>query len=406
MAQWTPTFTQSAVSDDCLTPPPSSKPSLSSISLWSCDPCALSPVTPHAPDRRKSTFRQLDPEERAVLTSLLHVSARYRDLESTLLTRIYAAGNSRFIAKRSIIVQWLTDVVKSYRFHRPTLHLAIRYMDWFMSVHPLDQSNWQLCASASLFIAAKSEEAGNNVPVVEDLMALCDNAYNANTLRMMELSMLSTMEWNLIIKTPVHFLLQFLDVVRKRVVPANADEVAAENGLRASVRGVNAGLRSTQQDVEDGMELVGAKDGSTVSETEDDDDDSDTDYMIEDCDDEDASICSDDEYAGSLECNEDLSIDSERSSAFLEFAPRVGVVGDLEHVSMTCLDLCLYDLGLSARFTPNVLAAAALAVAAETTGEVCLGRHDVCIATDLRESDIADCCILLRGRLDGRGMHA
>lgn len=397
------------MSDDCLTPPPSSKPNLSSVSLWSCDPFILSPVTPHALDRRKSTFRPLDAEERAVLTSLLHVSARYRDLEATLLSRIYNAGNSRFVAKRSIIVQWLTDVVKSYRFQRTTLHLAIRYMDWFMSVHHLDQSNWQLCATASLFIAAKSEEAGNNVPVVEDLMALCDNAYNAKTLRMMELSMLSTMKWDLIIKTPIHFLSHFLDILRKRMMPTTAGELAAENSLQASASDVDAGLQGRDQDADGGMELVGAEDGSAaVSEIEDDDDDddSDTDYMIEDCDYENASICSEDEYAESLQCSEDLSMDDDRPTAWLEFAPLVGVMGNLEHVAMRCLDLCLYDLGLSARFTPNVLAAAALAVAAETTGKIRLGRRDVCIVTDLRESDMADCCTLLKRRLDGEDTYA
>lgn len=398
MADCTPTFTQSTVSDDCLTPPPISKSNLSTVALWASHPFNLSPLTPHPSTSSHPTFPKLNVVESATLASLLHVSARHRHLEASLLPRILALDNTHFVAKRPIIVNWLHDVVRSYHFQNTTLHLAVRYMDCFMSFHRLDQANWQLCATAALFIAAKSEQAGTTVPVVDDLMALCDNAYTPHALRMMELSILSTIKWDLIIKTPAHFLAYFLHILRKRVAPLDPHHFAAGDGPYQPSSPVCSLVHCTHLPPHSQVPPVSVETASAaVSEIEDadDDDDSDTDYMIDDCDYDDESVYSDDdEYPQSLECSEGLSMQDIQNDAFCK--PLSTALEDLEHVAFMCLDPCLYDLNFNAQFPPNVLAAAALAVAAETTGEFCLQVPDVFVVTELQESDLVVCRALLK----------
>ena len=56
---------------------------------------------------------------------------------------------------RVILVDWLVEVVQDYRFRSETLHLAVNYLDSFLSrTASVKRGKLQLVGTAALLIAA------------------------------------------------------------------------------------------------------------------------------------------------------------------------------------------------------------------------------------------------------------
>ncbi len=67
---------------------------------------------------------------------------------------------------RAILVDWMIEAAAEFKLHRDTTHMAINYVDRFLSVHPtLPKDKLQLVAVASLLLASKIEvQKGGKVP--------------------------------------------------------------------------------------------------------------------------------------------------------------------------------------------------------------------------------------------------
>ncbi len=55
---------------------------------------------------------------------------------------------------RSILVDWLVEVGEEYKLKNATLHLAVNYIDRFLSFMSVQRGKLQLVGTACMFIAA------------------------------------------------------------------------------------------------------------------------------------------------------------------------------------------------------------------------------------------------------------
>lgn len=84
---------------------------------------------------------------------------------------------------RSVLVDWLVEVAGEYNLGNETIHLAVSYIDRFLSCMSVERSKLQLVGTACLMIAAKYEEI--YPPGVEEFALITDNTYtNKQVLRM------------------------------------------------------------------------------------------------------------------------------------------------------------------------------------------------------------------------------
>lgn len=55
---------------------------------------------------------------------------------------------------RSILVDWLVEVADEYKLHTETTHLAVNYIDRFLSHMAVLRGKLQLVGAAAMFLAA------------------------------------------------------------------------------------------------------------------------------------------------------------------------------------------------------------------------------------------------------------
>lgn len=55
---------------------------------------------------------------------------------------------------RSILVDWLIEVAEEYKLHTETTHLAVNYIDRFLSHMAVLRGKLQLVGTAAMFLAA------------------------------------------------------------------------------------------------------------------------------------------------------------------------------------------------------------------------------------------------------------
>ena len=55
---------------------------------------------------------------------------------------------------RSILIDWLVEVVEEYKIHNETLFLAVSFIDRFLSHMSVLRGKLQLVGTAAMFIAA------------------------------------------------------------------------------------------------------------------------------------------------------------------------------------------------------------------------------------------------------------
>ena len=76
---------------------------------------------------------------------------------------------------RSILVDWLIEVSEEFSLDNRTLHLAVAYIDRFLSIMSVQRSKLQLVGTTSLFIAAKFEEI--YPPDASEFVYVTDDTY-------------------------------------------------------------------------------------------------------------------------------------------------------------------------------------------------------------------------------------
>lgn len=108
------------------------------------------------------------------------------------------------LTMRTILIDWLVEVNDEYKMAPETLHLAVNYIDRFLSVMTVVRGKLQLVGTTALFIASKFEEI--YPPTAVEFVYITDDTYTAQQLRLMEHIMLKMLAFDLAVPTSCWFL--------------------------------------------------------------------------------------------------------------------------------------------------------------------------------------------------------
>ncbi|XP_037324410.2 cyclin-A1 isoform X2 [Pungitius pungitius] len=123
---------------------------------------------------------------------------------------------------RVILVDWLVEVVQEYELRSETLHLAVNYLDRFLSSTAyVKRGKLQLIGTAALLIAAKYEEI--SPPDLNEFVYTTDNTYTKNQLVQMEHVFLKVLAFRMAAPTTNQFLRLFMSI---HSVCANTENLA------------------------------------------------------------------------------------------------------------------------------------------------------------------------------------
>ncbi|XP_075958308.1 cyclin-A1 [Anarhichas minor] len=112
---------------------------------------------------------------------------------------------------RVILVDWLVEVVQEYTLRSETLHLAVNYLDRFLSCTAyVKRGKLQLVGTAALLIAAKYEEIFP--PELNEFVHTTDNTYTKKQLVRMEDVFLRVLAFKMAAPTTNQFLRLFMSI--------------------------------------------------------------------------------------------------------------------------------------------------------------------------------------------------
>jgi len=136
---------------------------------------------------------------------------------------------------RSILVDWLVEVAEEYKLQTETLHLAVNYIDRFLSYMAVQRSKLQLVGAACMFIAAKYEEI--YPPDVAEFVYITDDTYTKRQVLRMEHLVLKVLEFNLSVPTSYLFLNKLCEM--ERLEESTKERVAALSAYLAELAQVD-----------------------------------------------------------------------------------------------------------------------------------------------------------------------
>ncbi|XP_067944105.1 G2/mitotic-specific cyclin-A-like [Watersipora subatra] len=105
---------------------------------------------------------------------------------------------------RTILVDWLVEVGEEYNLHDETLHLAVNYIDRFLSQMSVLRGKLQLVGTACMFIASKYEEI--YPPDVGEFVYITDDTYTKRQLLRMEHLVIKVLGFDVAVPTANVFL--------------------------------------------------------------------------------------------------------------------------------------------------------------------------------------------------------
>ena len=115
---------------------------------------------------------------------------------------------------RAILLDWLVEIAYAYRLHRETWHLAVEYMDRFMTCckQAMRVDRLQLIGMSALFLAAKVEEI--YPPKLKEFAAHMENysANNEDAIQQFELFILKTLNWEISPVTANTWLMAYMQI--------------------------------------------------------------------------------------------------------------------------------------------------------------------------------------------------
>ncbi|KAI4879523.1 hypothetical protein NFI96_026820 [Prochilodus magdalenae] len=114
---------------------------------------------------------------------------------------------------RAILVDWLVEVGEEYKLQNETLHLAVNYIDRFLSSMSVLRGKLQLVGTAAMLLASKFEEI--YPPEVAEFVYITDDTYTKKQVLRMEHLVLKVLSFDLAAPTINQFLTQYF--LRQRV---------------------------------------------------------------------------------------------------------------------------------------------------------------------------------------------
>lgn len=158
-------------------------------------------VRPHAPEPHPTRAPASDVARPALafsrLTILCVCLQNQRDINAQM---------------RAILIDWLVEVAEEYRLVPETLHLAVNYIDRFLSYVPVARSKLQLVGVTCMLIASKYEEI--HPPAVDEFVYISDNTYKREEIMSMEAIILNRLNFELSIATSKGFLNRFMKAAK------------------------------------------------------------------------------------------------------------------------------------------------------------------------------------------------
>lgn len=109
---------------------------------------------------------------------------------------------------RGILIDWLIEVHYKLELLEETLFLTVNIIDRFLARENVVRKKLQLAGVTAMLLACKYEEV--SVPVVEDLILICDRAYTRADILEMERRIVNTLNFNMSVPTPYCFMRRFL----------------------------------------------------------------------------------------------------------------------------------------------------------------------------------------------------
>lgn len=124
---------------------------------------------------------------------------------------IIYSPEARHLKYRRILVDWMCEVGAKRGLNKSTMHVAVRYLDTLLQQIAVEKNRLQLFAICCLIIAAKYEEAEENVPSPAQLKHYAVNTYSTDLIQQMELLVLDKLNWTVSVVTPLHLLGYYLE---------------------------------------------------------------------------------------------------------------------------------------------------------------------------------------------------
>ncbi|CAN9501842.1 unnamed protein product [Ophioblennius macclurei] len=131
---------------------------------------------------------------------------------------------------RVILVDWFVEMVQAYRLHSETLHLAVNYLDRFLSCTDfVRQEKLQLVGTAALMIAAKYEEI--DPPDLTEFVYITDYTYTKPEVIIMEYLFLRFLSYRMAAPTSNQFLRLYMSINAVCAKTENLAQYIAELSL-------------------------------------------------------------------------------------------------------------------------------------------------------------------------------
>jgi cyclin A len=124
---------------------------------------------------------------------------------------------------RSVLVDWLVEVVDEFSLQSSTLYLAVSLVDRFLSHMSVLRGKLQLVGSTAMYMAAKLEEI--YPPELSDFAYITDNTYTQQQIVHMERLMLQTLDYHLLAPSSLCFLHRFLQAAGTPADPHSSSTV-------------------------------------------------------------------------------------------------------------------------------------------------------------------------------------
>lgn len=113
---------------------------------------------------------------------------------------------------RTILFDWLSEVAHECKFHRETYHLALDFIDRYLSTQTnIGKLQLQLIGTTCLFLAAKFEEI--RPPTVNEFADLTDGACRPEDIIDNEVVILSAINWEITPMTPNNWLNIYMQIL-------------------------------------------------------------------------------------------------------------------------------------------------------------------------------------------------
>lgn len=141
------------------------------------------------------------PEDPDYITSLIDKECEYLPSENYFdNVQPYLTPNMR-----SILYDWMMEVCSELMLKRESYHLAVSYVDRYMSIIPgVTKQNYQLIGLTCMYIAAKTEEV--IPPYIGDWVSSADNGYSLSSIFSAERGILQALSYNIFPVTTYNWL--------------------------------------------------------------------------------------------------------------------------------------------------------------------------------------------------------